>query len=194
MGAEYDSYHSHHADKESVEEEFEQLQQEYCAEKGDNTYAGHLGIKPGLHFIDTVYPDATAADDYIAEQNDKWEAAWAVPYHRVGQIPTAKGRKLIEARSKINRQMMDFHDNVLVRIKAAKSKTIGCKTCGSSVSRAHLSSCSCPVCGKRGAFLTQTDKKRLESMSDKSDELRRRTVEKKTGKTIGYVIGGLCAS
>ena len=194
MGAVDDLYVSHHADPDAVREEFAEIQQEKCAQYGSDTYAGHLGIKPGLEIINKVMPSVEDAEAYIIANNDKWEAAWAVPFRRAGKIPTAAGRKVMESRRALQNKIDGFRGDVVQRIKAAKSKTIGCKSCGSAVSRKFLRTCDCPVCGKKDAFLTTTDHKRLDSMCDRYSELRRREVPYKTGETVGYCVGGLCAS
>jgi hypothetical protein len=193
MGAALETYLSSSHTESEVSREFESYQEDLCRDRGNDTYAGHLGIKPGLEFVDGQCKNRAEAEEYILNNNQKWEAAMAVSFPSKGPTPSAKGRALLASIEKIRADYEGFSAKILRRIQDAKSKNIGCKACGSSVSRRHLGSCDCPVCGTRQAFLTNTDKKRLENLHLTLLAKKRKKVDMKEGKRLSYLIGGWCA-
>lgn len=83
MGAQFcDIYIKAKTEKEVIEK-FEEYQEDCCYEGGHNAYAGHLGIKPGLKFIDVKRNEGESINQYIDrafDDNDKWGPAWAVKH------------------------------------------------------------------------------------------------------------------
>jgi hypothetical protein len=99
-----------------------------------------------------------------------------------------------------------FATDVLTRMKGQASKTRGCQTCGSAVAVAYMkartmrsgsprTTLACPVCETEDAFITETDKKRRESLMAGYDRAMARYKEaeaklaQKFKTEIWYVLG-----
>jgi hypothetical protein len=191
MGAEYCTFYPRGETPEEIRKEFYAKQEELCEEQGRDAYAGHLGICPGLDIEDKVFNSEQEAEEYLEDNCIKWENALAVSYKQAGQVADAAGKKLKERQRKLQQQIDSFPAERLADIKAAKSKTIGCKCCGSAISRAYLRTIRCPVCSD--SFFTKTDNARLTRMGKRLRDLQRIPVSKKAGVRKQYIIGGACA-
>lgn len=58
--------------------QFHRIQEEACYEGGHDTYAGHIGIAPGLQINHRTFEGATEAYAWLEEHCEKWEPACAV--------------------------------------------------------------------------------------------------------------------
>ena len=176
------SYHSDYQEQERIE-------------GGCYTYAGHIGIMPdGLHFADVKpFAGAGKAEEYIADNHSKWERAMAVPFKGRAKVPDKKSEKLMQSVNKAEEDLKQLEERIIKGIRNAKSRTIKCRCCGSSVRREHLRSADCPVCGMSKIFYSNTHRKQLKSKLERIAELRNRKVNRIMRNTTCYVVGGWCA-
>lgn len=176
------SYHSDYQEQERIE-------------GGCYTYAGHIGIMPdGLHFVDVKpFASASAAEEYLADHHSKWDRAMAVPFKGKANVPDSKSERLMQSLSKVEEDLKTLEKKIISSLKNAKSRTIKCKSCGSSIRRIHLTSADCPVCGMSKIFYSNTHRKQLKRKLEKIAELRNRKVNRVMRNTTCHVVGGWCA-
>jgi hypothetical protein len=201
MGSEFNSYihSSSNPTKSELRDEFRGEQEEARDQYGNDTYAGHLGIKGGLDIEDgRIFKDENEACDYIEEHNGKWDSALAVPFKARVSVPSSSRTKAIEAVTKCEKDLADFRVKTLSDIKATKSKTIGCKNCGSSTNRKFVNSFNCVVCGSKNAYLSTTSLNRIKAKQVKLDNFRDKrnniTGGFKDAQGVKYMVGGWCPS
>lgn len=195
MGAEF-NYYRYTGDKSEMSHYHEDTQIYERQQYGSDTYSGHLGILPCGLEVSSVkeFSNVNDAREYLQANHSKSESALAVPYMGNKDTHDASSKDLIRRKKKLFNEIKDFSAKKLKEIKAAKSKTIGCKPCGSSVSRKFLRGIDCPVCGEREVFYTTTNKKVLALKKQKYIDLERRPLKSKAKKGVCYLIGGWCPS
>jgi rubrerythrin len=195
MGADLNTYTvSEDLTTEQVRKHFKEKQQELCYEYGNDGYAGHLGIKPGLSIKSLVFDSEDEAYDYIQENSDKWDDAIAVRFKAVVKKPSKSGRILQERYERLRDEVDNFESDVLREIKKAKSKNIGCKKCGSSIARKFLKSLSCPICNSYQQFVTPTNIKKYNRLKERRNVAQGRLIHVQQKDAAGHhwAIGGWC--
>jgi hypothetical protein len=192
MGSAF-NYYKYNGSKEDIYNDFSEHQEEECHANGSDTYAGHLGTLPGLEIVAiTPFAEMRAARNYIEENHSKWEAAMAVPYK--GEVSTfdAVSKKVLQQRKALEKEILDMRQKFLKSMKSTKSKTIGCKRCGSSIGRRYLYSAQCPVCSKKDAFYSNTQISALAAKKKRLAALLKKSLNKIKKSGPNYVIGGWC--
>jgi len=195
MGSQFNTYEpGEDTDIEQIKIEFAAHQEDCCYEGGRDAYAGHLGIKNGLRVRkDKIFEDLDAAVDWIDLHNCKWDAADCVPYKSKVTGYDAASRKIVNQIARLKKELDEFDATIVKELKKAKSKTIGCKRCGSSINRKYLDALHCPICNKMDAFCTSTNKKRFERLKAKIQTLKDKPLVEKKVNGVRYVIGGNCS-
>ncbi len=196
MGANFETHEAGNCDTETLRDKFRELQEELCRQYGNDAYAGHLGITTGLTVSNKKFDSHEAAEEWLMENADKWDDSVAVQYASKVDKISKTGQVIIDRYNKLDKEFSGFDNTTLQAIKKAKSRTIGCKNCGSSISRKHLSSVNCPVCQRVQAFVSNTGKKQKDRLRERRAEAFTQTRNTTHTKTSGYVwlIGGTCAS
>lgn len=213
MGANFQSYTFNKfnpgAEKETIQREWEAMREENLHECGHDSYSGGIGtMAPGVDFVSIrPFESEAEAEEYLADNHDKWDAALAVPYKGSILVPTKEEAAHAEKLQKAQAYLDALMSRTLIDIKSTKSKTIGCKKCGSHINRQYLREESptqswytrsydltCPIC--RGAsLLSDTQKKLLAAAQKKVSDLEHAPIKegwmRKDG--IAYVVGGWCA-
>jgi hypothetical protein len=194
MGSEF-NYYIHSGTKEDLQSGFAEHQQDERHMNGTDTYAGHLGILNGL-VVSNITPFASMeqARDYIDENHSKWESALAVPYRGEVHGFDASSKKVEQQRKALEKDIVNTQKRYLKSMKATKSKTIGCKACGSSITRKYLHSAKCPVCFKEEVFYSNTQRYALDKKKEKLSNLQQKPLKKVKKKGVVYVVGGNCPS
>lgn len=175
-----------------LDEIFEEYLQEDQRENGCDPYSGALSAKEWwLNYVDKQFKSDEEAYEYIDEHSDKWGPSLACKV-TTGETP----RKAIELTNKlfkVKTTLDEFDREVLNRIKKGKSKTKGCKRCGSSIAVAYLHKTDCPIC--HATLYTDTDKKRRDALREKHKRLRtqRDELPNETFKSH-WLVGGWCPS
>ena len=198
MGSTLVTYtHRNNPTTDELHERFNDEAEMAGEECGKGGYSGSLYEKSGLTIIDKTFSSSDEAYDHICDNNGKWDNAWAVPYKATVTVPkstlTSKKTQLAKAEADLKKLETD----AIKAIKGTKSKTIGCKSCGSSINRKYVRSLDCNVCGKTDAFKTETLKKRIKTKQDKiitlKAEVRNMSNETVKKQGINYVVGGWCS-
>jgi rubrerythrin len=181
--------------KNELKEYHNELQKELRIEQGCDTYAGHIGIMPdGINFVDiTPFSNSDEAEEYIGDNHDKWMQAMAVPYVGMARVPDKQSERNAKALKKAEDDLDKLEASIIRKIKSTKSKTIGCKKCGSSVSRKWLRNASCPVCSAVDIFYSKTQVKQLKAKEENVRSLQGRKVNRIRKNTTCYVVGGWCS-
>ena len=194
MGAEF-NYYVYKGDKSKLEDYHREEQQDQCLQFGNDSYAGHIGVMPsGIDFVKRKpFASASEAREYLEEHHSKWDYAMAVPYQTIGETFSQASFKLMDRRDKVQKEFKELDKNIMLSIKGTKSKTIGCKSCGSSIVRAFLLSPQCPVCGKYDVFYSKTQGDQLDRKRAQLNRLNAKPLTSTKGKVIHYVVGGWCA-
>ncbi len=164
-----------------------------------SSYSGTWASKDsGVNFINRTFTNYDVAYDYIMEHNNKWDCVDAVKVIEKLGTPTQNLRieKQKEKVSLARKKVEEFDKNWFANMKNAKSKTKGCKHCGSrkNISNIHFNHCS--DCSH--TYLTEPQLKRrarLEGFVTKEKEKMESLISKKGGKTNEYfLVGGWCSS
>jgi hypothetical protein len=182
----------------------EQRRDEDAYEDG-HRYSGTWGSTHGLHICDRTFPSIEEAEDYVEETSDKHEPLLAVKARRVPKA-TKPSASLVALETKARaaeNAIFSFPQTIIKRVRAGKSKTRGCSTCGSSIAVTHIRSPSCPVCSENFLYST-TDETRLKTLTQKKDALQAQlkearvreiaTLERRGVSTVVWVVGGWCPS
>ena len=198
MGASFNYYtHEDNPSVKELKERFEEEREEAGWEYGKGGYSGSLYEKSGLTILDKTFENEDEAYNYLEENNCKWENAWAVPYKAVVNVDSTKKAKASQALEKVIGEREKLIKDGVSAIKNTKSKTIGCKNCGSSVNRKYVKNFDCVVCHHTNAYLTPTLSKRIEAKSLKITALKAtlNKLNNDTKKEVGvhYIIGGWCS-
>lgn len=195
MGAEF-NYYIHRGAKDELEEYHNEHQSEMRATYGNDTYAGHIGIMPGG--IDsagvTPFPTRNEAVAYLDENHCKWDCAMAVPFKGSVQSCDARSKRIIVQRQKAAKDLVNARATIMSKIKSTKSKTIGCKYCGSAISRRFLHGADCPVCKKADVLLSKTQVQKLQRLEAKLKKLRAEPLNRDEKAGVNYVVGGWCSA
>jgi predicted RNA-binding Zn-ribbon protein involved in translation (DUF1610 family) len=193
MGSCFNTYQSHLQEGE-LEQYHDEYQNELRIELGCDTYAGHLGIlSDGLNVVKVKpFKSSTEAEEYLSEHHNKWNQAMAVPFRGRAMVLDGSSRKLVKARGKAEKELLALERKIVKSIRNAKSKTIKCKSCDSTVARKHLSSANCPVCGMSKIFLSNTHRKQLKRKVEKLSLLMNQKTNKVARNTTCYLVGGWC--
>ena len=85
-GGDYDYIIVKSTDKSVAKKEFAKAQEEDRHQNG-HSYSGGLGMAPGLKFIGKTFKTENEAHDYITDNHEKWNDAWAVTVEPVGGPP-----------------------------------------------------------------------------------------------------------
>jgi len=196
--------------KEELNKWVANTSQQAAFEQG-NSYSGDWNMCSGPVSYPAVpaFEDQAAAEEYISNNQSKWESLFAVKAKQSRSLSDElyRGDPTLQALRKqaqdLERQTWAFPGSVLKRVKDGKSRMKACEHCGSRISVAHLTTCHCPVC--RADFLfTASDVKARQALDKKlaatlaKQEERRQALLKKmyknqpTTETI-WVVGGWCA-
>ena len=192
-------------DRKKVERAFKDDCEDARYEHGNGGYTGTIAEVHGIgRWVDRRFGSEGEAMDYAVEHHNKWDPAMAVSFC----LPVEKGKreKAREAKAwaKVEAAQKKLNDaNVKARkdFAGAKSKTVGCKGCGSKMSREHLvrflshRPIRCPLCN--GDLLSQTFRDRqakLEAAVKAAKAAHAEESKPKTNGKIGWVVGGWFSS
>jgi DNA-directed RNA polymerase subunit RPC12/RpoP len=200
-----------HCDRKALEAEITTHTATDAYERG-HLYSGSWGSKRGSVYFPTLskpFENVSSAEDYISDNNDKWESVHAVLAFEMPELPRDHVSETLQSlRTKYNdlsRKFSNFNE-LVVRADAAKLKSEfkGCEHCSSRINlkrylAAHYGQIDCPVC--RGTFLWkpahEAAKKRLEEEVKKAKEAVEAQILKelkklKLEKKLVWVVGGWC--
>lgn len=114
------------------------------AENRSGNYHGNMRIREDYP-ICKDYLDAVEAINRMAGGRDY--ADFAVRFYDVGAVKKTKKLESLEKRhSEMVRKHVEYEAEHSVMMQ--KAVQIGCKTCGSKITKSYLKSESCPICGK----------------------------------------------
>jgi len=197
--------------KEALATWFAERIEELRFEYGNDGYNGTLTTNNGLVFTGQAFSTESAAIRWLEESVEKWGPVLAVRYGDWPELfeDSPKGRVLVTKRKELESARQTFEVDVIRRTKSGKSRTKGCKCCGSSIAVSHIhetprrdqqSAMECPVCGHE-YLLTETDVKRRKSLEtrlrdalQKERDERARHEARQVRAEAGWLIGALCAS
>ena len=191
MGSRFKTY-TYNGAKKELDNFHGEYQFEQRLEYGSDTYAGHLGILPdGLHIVDCKpYAFASDAQEYIEENHSKWHCALAVPFKGEIRDYDSASKKILTQRKKAEVDLASAERKILQQIKSTKSVSIGCKKCGSAITRSYLSEIICPVC--KNELLTATQSNQLTGKQFKISKVNQQSLKKVSKTGICYLVGGWC--
>lgn len=201
-----------------LEQKYREMIEQLRFERGNDGYNGTFTTNSGLSITTRQFPDLKAADEWLENNARKWEDVLAV---RFGAWPalfeeTPQGRDLVAKRQELEKAYEGFDLGIIRRVRSAKSKTKGCKKCGSSIAVSHIHedrrryeylgerlriqdrhpALDCPVCG-HAYLLTDTDTKRraallerLKAVQQKEREARAKYAAKHYDGRSGWALGG----
>ena len=150
-------------DKKKVQEHFDSIA------RHEDYYEGASGLPAPIRWIDDVILDnREAALKWIEENENPWYDQLAVRYREYPNfVPSVKYNKLVY---KANELTTTYHEiSRRLHFTDAKAEFIGCKACGSKISKKHLHANHCPVCGKD--LRPESTLERLKKMRDRIDGL-----------------------
>ena len=212
MGAIFLSHNFGCIEKDDLKVAISNLMEHLRYEEGNCYDAGHLGNNSYRIFDERVFNSDDELINYIEEHSGK--GASIVASYRLSKLedesPTTKRLKsknldLIKTIDQCNSDHQTYLKGLVQRAKTAKSKTRGCKACGSMIATQYITMVICPVCNNNDFIITVTDRKKLESIKAKKekaenqlsknrlhleDDLKKRS---KPTSQIGWIIAGWCA-
>lgn len=182
-------------------------------------YSGDWQTIKDIRFLrdDKIFDDYNAARNYCSENSEKWHYGYAVKYKTLSDKAfndIKSDKKMLKINERINEaqslskaasvKKQEFISEILTEAKDGKSKTIGCKECGSSFNRKLIKSMKCVMCGhdmtsdtnkaKIAKFDEKIEKIRLEikSLEDQLAERRKELIQKSKFE-VNWLVGGWAA-
>lgn len=200
MGACFDSRTLKASDEKTMREKFAQMQEDSCTEYGNDTYAGHIGIARGLEVSSKAFKSSKEAHEYVESNAQKWGPAIAVKVGDFSKVfpVTATEKKESAKLKELQEKYNNWDNDLLLRVKKAKSTQRGCKKCGSKISVKYVKTIACPVCGDIHFVKTETDNKVFQSLQVKLKEQKAKITEmskkyEDKNKENYWFIGAWCA-
>lgn len=201
MGACFDSVQFAASNTAELQKRFKDHQEGMCSDRGQDTYAGHIGIVNGLSITSQVFKDSKAGEEWLVNNTQKWESAKAVKVGDFSKVfpVTAAEKKLNDTYTALKDEITNWDSSIIKRVKAGKSAQKGCDKCGSKISIKYISHANCPVCGDSKFLKTATDDKKLSGMQVKLKDMEAKiSVAKKkyekNAKDTYWLVGAWCAS
>lgn len=145
--------------------------------KMEDWQEGCSGVNP-IRWLDnvSVQDDYDEAKKYIETHDKGWYDCLAVKYYDTSKLkPSANAKKLAESVASAQNAYNTLREKVISDFFGTKSEYIGCKECGSRLSKAYLKRPSCPLCGN--SLLSETASNRLEKAKAKIAEYEKRRSE-----------------
>jgi hypothetical protein len=182
----------------SVRKDFRDWVNEDRHENGHGPYSGGIGMKEGLEFVNiTPFKNAGQAEDWLSNNNSKWESAQAVPFitdTKEASASVNKRKRLVADEKKYREAFEKLERQFLSEITGIKSAFKSCKKCTSKIAKKYLKR-ECPVCNSD--MYSETQEKRLAVAGKKFANAERslRHFEPKYvgGKGKAWVVGGWCS-
>ena len=166
-----------------------------------NSYSGGIGMLRGVRLVDRTFDSRDAAEDYIQEHQNKWEAALAVRY-RLALQPAAKQvaevEKVAAVLQKKEERLREANKAALDALYARKSVLVGCSDCKSRLNLAKLAEkkqARCPLCN--GRLISDTAGKRVDAAVQAVEDAKlalKLIRELKPSDQTAFLIGGWCSS
>lgn len=164
-------------------------------------------------YPDKVFKNFQEAYDHCSSQCEKW-SGMAVKFRGTDDSEYRKDKTWIKAYENVKEswekvreeenKLRQKRSQLFEELKEAKSKKITCKTCDSSLSRAHLKNSNCPLCDTEllsATALTQIErceerinKAKLEhnKLVEKADQIKEK-INEANGQT-SWLVYGLAAT
>lgn len=199
MGAMYDATTFEASDIQTLKKNFSNYQSNSCYEKGNDSYAGHIGIANGLAVTDKTFATIEEAEDYVFNRAVKWGSAIAVKVGNFGKsFPSTQAEKKDLAKmQELENKVLNWKEFLIKRAKEAKSSTRSCKKCQSKISVKYISTYNCPVCHDHDFIETETDKKNFKRLTEnlrvQKTKVNKHKEKYKNVKAYWYV-GARCAN
>lgn len=140
-------------------------------------YHGNMTFHDGK-----VYDNEAEAMEAIGSYDDGWYSDHAVLFKDCAAVKkTAAMRKKDEQIAAAREKACEINEKY--RLPSGSTAYIGCKECGSKISRKHLRSCNCPVCGKDLRSNTDIARveaalKRIQKLVDEYNEMEKKLKDK----------------
>lgn len=175
-----------------------QADQDQDGYEDGHSYSGSWSVKDGINFINRTFTSADEAEEYIADNNDKWGAIDCCYFEQ--KLGTdAQNARIKTQREKVTvaeQTLRKFYADTLAKIKGVKAKTKKCKSCGAVHQVEHIRMINCSNCNH--PMLTDTELKKETRLKDKVQTEKDKVqtlISKRGGKTSkGFVCGGWCSS
>lgn len=165
-------------------------------ENGAGPYSGSLGQKTGIGVWRDRPTNFDDAHEWILGQSGKWDNnAAAAAYYLTEALTARDTARIKKAETKAttaNTKLREIEQAVFAALRNAKSKTVGCRGCGSKIARKHLKGTVCPVCTSN-TLLSASAHSRVMAARKRVDKAREALAEArkpKPGKKVAYVVGG----
>lgn len=203
-------------DKSKVKSSWGSLCEEDAYDSGSGAYAGNattMGKNP--QFYDKAFDSEAEAYQWVMDNHRKRGQPYACSFYLPKETSTAKQKRIDKAKEKLNaakRKKLDWMNAEIDSFASRKSAFIGCKCCGSKLSRDWMSKewtkgrqsiyywgfpamPTCPIC--KESLLSETAKGRLERLNQKVLEAEgalKKAEAPEPSKKLGWVVGGWAAS
>ena len=143
---------------------------------------GCTGVSP-IRWLDETYNTRDEAEDAIERLDRGWYDSLAVKF-----IVPNKNSSIKKCEERVKTTMQSYRD---LKAKLAndflttKSEYVGCKKCGSRLSKKYLHNVICPLCSN--TLLSETANNRISNAENKYKEAKKRLKEEcsKSSKTKG---------
>lgn len=187
MGTAYNGYVFPNSNETELKESVRSKCNEMGQERGFGSYSGDWGSKVGhpIEFTDKLFSSIEEAHDWLSGNTSKHEGFIAVKAPANGDAVaapkklTGKLEALDHSLQLIRRELfgtgygsaadgvVPLSKVIVERVKAGKSQFKACGSCNSKIATAHISRIYCPVCQSADFLLTNTDKKKIERLTEK---------------------------
>ncbi len=193
MGAEFLAHTYDYCDTQTLEQQVE-YDTEQMMYEGGCSYSGNWAAKDrGIIYENPTFNSVDEAEDWIADNNDKWGMLSAVKVPDTNQKDDTKLLALTNKRIELNVAVDNVITSIIKSMQDVKASTRKCKNCGSSIATKYIDRLNCPVCD---AFLaSSTASAKLTAARNRYNKSNQVVLDfKPTGSTSKWVVGGNCSS
>lgn len=211
------------SDKEKVSQAWKSLCEEDAYESGSGAYAGNATtMGERVNFYNKLFSSEEEAYEWVINNHQKWGNPYACSFYLPENFSKRKEAKVKKAAQKLReeeKKKVDWINNEVQTFFARKSEFVGCKACGSRISRKHLNNPrfsslgeqriysgghghhtsygrlpECPVCSESLVSNTAQEKyQRLTERVSKAKKALEEAQKPAPSKEIGWVVGGWAA-
>lgn len=176
-------YHSY---PENIKRDYVQRELDHYVSEETRGEGGH-GLGQNIRWLENICADRDEAESFIRDHDRNWYDQLAVRYY----VSTPKQCKALDnLRAKIKAAYYEFYSrNSKIWAETVKAELVGCKTCGSRMSRVYLKTNRCPVCGND--LRPESMRKSVEAAKakwKKAQDAEQEYVKKHGKKTVKWLV------
>ena len=210
------------SDKEKVSQAWKSLYEQDAYESGSGAYAGNATtMGERVNFYNKLFSSEEEAYEWVINNHQKWGNPYACSFYlpkTAGERAKAKIQRAKDKLMQEEKKKMEFINEEVSAFLGRSSQFVGCKGCGSKLSRKQFASSrftslgsyhpyrdgsysvhygrlpECPLCSR--SLLSNSANVKLVKLNERVEKAKTSLVEAQRpapSKNVGWVVGGWAA-